>query len=901
MTGSRKPERRRLRAAGRLTNITLAVLLAVGTIIASVIGTGATPALGALLNPGTGVWTDAAAARPPTDATMTIPGINSTTTVSFDNNGVAHIRAGSDADMFRAIGFVHGWFRIFQMDLLRRQASGTLAEVLGPQALASDEFELNVGLVRAAQRDWNAMPANSPARAALVEYSAGVNAAIATLRAAHELPMYFKMLGYAPQPWTPMDSLLTQLLMTQTLNLDISQLSFSYIEKAVGEATFNNWFPVVPRNQQYPYDPGPYQKLPLQPLPLTDPAAPDPQPASAQPAALSAHRNAGATTPSTTTASTTTASTTTASTTTPSTTTPSAAAAVAAAVIQRVTTLPSNAVHTFGNSNVWVVSGSKTASGKPILASDPHLLLTLPSVWYQLSATSPSYDMTGVTLPGIPVVLVGKNQRISWGIANSQHPSTFFYIEKTDASHPGQYYWKGAWRPMTDVRYTIKVKGHSPVEYTVRITRHGPIITQHDVTASMWWAGTLPSDDLDSALKLVRATNFTQFHEALSGWHTPSENFAYADDAGNIGIVNAGYAPQVASGSPDLPMSGTGASDVTGTIPFAALPITYDPKSGFAAASNQREVTAAYPYYYGRGFDFFDQGWRQAEIVSTLKNATGLTIADTEKLQLSEVDPVASQLLPTVIAALERSRLTGTDATALNLLKKWDDSLSPGSAAASIWAKFLTIYQYDVFHANWEHYRIPAVPGDPTMAPSKTGGGLAMDTLLGTLVEWSVTNPDNALFHPPGTPQHTADDLMRSAFSETVSDLASADGPDPAKWQYGKSHFLIIASLLQNSTLDDGPYASGSNPDAIDAIQGTFTRNGKTLNNVSDGGPSWRFITDLGTGQAVSSYPGGASENPASPWYDNGVTGWLAGRYQPVLEGPAATAATKGRTWILAS
>lgn len=881
MTGNEEPtvDRKRRRGRWRVVNLLLATVVAGGLVFVSLFGSGPIPALGALLNPGTGVWTDASGASLPVDQTITVPGLDTTATVGFEDNGVAHIDAGSDADMFRAIGFVHATFRIFQMDLIRRQAAGKLSEVIGAQGVESDKFELDLGLLRAAERDWEEMPEDSPAKAALVDYSAGINSAIDQMIEDDTLPMYFKVLDYEPQPWTPVDSLLVQRLMTQTLSLDMRPLTFTYIEQAVGKATFDEWFPATPWNQQYPFDPGPYEQLPLQELPASDPAAPTPE------AAASTSEQIGTDTAVPETSNRTSIEQT----------------ALATAMADRTAGLPSNAVHTFGNSNVWVVSGSKTASGEPILASDPHLSMTMPSVWFQLSATSPSYSMTGVTLPGVPVVLIGKNKHISWGIANSQHQSTFFYLEKTDPSRPDQYYWNGAWQPMAKVNYTINVKGQSPVEHVVRITTHGPIMTDQDVTASMWWVGTLPSENLDSALELVKADNFTQFREALRGWGTPAENFAYADDAGNIGIVNAGYSPQSESSSPYLPMSGTGDSEVTGSVPFDALPVTYNPPEGFAAASNQREVTADYPYFWGRGYDFFDQGWRQAEIVSHLQDATDLTVADTTALQLSLVDGVARAFAPTVIAAMEGQQLSPTEQTALAQLKSWDYNLSVDSAAATIWLRFVRLYEYEVFHPNWEYYDIPAPPRDE-ISPSKTGGGYAMESMRGMLVTLSQNDPGNELFSPPGTPDRTAIDAVRTAFSETIEDLAGKNGPDPETWAYGNAHFVMFESLLRSTPLDVGPFTYGSGGRTLNSILGPPpVRDGKTLTGVSTGGASWRFVIDWGTGEAISSLPGGASENPVSPWYANGVSDWLAGRYGPVLEGTQAAEATEGRTWTLQS
>lgn len=866
----------------RATHLAIAVVVTGALAFVSFAGAGSLPGLGGLLTPGSGVWTYASGAELPTDESLSLAGLDGEVTVGYEESGMPHVTAGTDADMFRAIGYLHGTHRLFQMDLIRRQAAGRLAEILGPQGLESDTYELDIGIGRAAERDWATMPKDSLAYDALIQYTQGVNAAIAKMQADATLPMYFKLLGYTPEQWQPVDSLLVQRLLTQTLSMDLRPLTFTVLADSIGKERFDTWFPASPWNTQLPFDPGPYQNLPLESLPPSDPAAPSPDPL-AVPAQSQSTTPPPADGPSGSEA------------------TPLLAGStqLAEAMLTRTSGLPANALHSIGNSNVWVVSGSKTASGKPILAADPHLSLTLPSSWFQLSAVSPTYHMTGVTLPGMPVVLLGQTDQISFGVANSQHSATFFYLEKTDSSKPDQYFWNGAWQPMEKLEYWVNVKGQEPVKHVVRLTVHGPVITDQGITAAMWWVGTLPSDNLNSALKMLQAKNFAEFREALAGWSTPAENFAYADEAGNIGIVNAGYAPQVASGSPYLPLSGTGESDVIGTVPFAALPVTYNPPEGFAGASNQREVTSEYPYYFGRGYDFFDQGWRQTEIVTNLKDATGITLDQMTQLQLSDVDGVARAFAPTVLSALADQELTAQESEALDLLEGWDYSLDKDSAAATIWLRYVRLYEYSVFTPWWQTFAVPALPRDE-LTPSKDHGGYAMEALRGMLVTLSAQDPQNTLFTGPEGAGTSAVELMRLAFKETVAAVANERGGSPETWTYGETHLLLIESLLQNSTLDAGPFEVGSGGRALNSVLGhTPIRNGTVLTGVTSGGASWRFVIDWGTGEAVSSYPGGTSENPSSPWYANGVNGWLAGRYEPLLDGDEAQAQTEGRTWTL--
>ena len=741
---SETPWKGRARTVRAVANAIGAALVVVVLLAVSAAGAGAVPALGPALNPGTGVWAEARAGELPTNQRLKVPGMTTRTTIGFESNGIPHVEAGSDQDMFRAIGYLHARFRIFQMDLERRQAAGRLAEIIGEQGVESDTFELDLGLTRAAERDLRTLPPQT--RAVLDAYSQGVNAGVEQLRRDNAMPMYFKLLGYSPEPWTPLDSLLVQRLETQTLAFSDRPLFFSYLARGIGKERFDQWLQVVPQNPQFPYDKGPYKQLPLQPLPVgADPAAPavtapagGTASSGAQPGP-SAGPSAGASpavsvTPAMTSAST--------------------------AVLDRLAELPLNAVHTMGNSNAWAISGSHTASGKPILAADPHLTMSLPSLWFQLAARSPGYDVAGVTLPGVPAVLLGHNPQISWGITNSQHPTTLYYLEKTDDAHPDQYFWNDAWRPMNKVQYTIKVKGGAPVQHTVKLTAHGPILTQQDITASVWFSGMLPSDNLTSILAANRAGTFEQFREALRGWGTPAENFVYADKAGNIGIVNAGYVPQVRGGSAYLPMSGTGESDVTGTVPFEALPLVYNPPEGVVSTANQREVTADYPYYYGRSYDFFDQGWRESEIVRALDGRKDITAEQMGQLQLSQVDGTARTLLPAVLEAMRGHNLNPTEQAALDLLTNWNYSLDADSAAATLWTRFITLYNYAVWHPLWEQYKIPSPPTEG-FTPRTSRNSYVVDAMMGMLLKLSTTDPGNEIFSPSTMAKRTAPDVMR--------------------------------------------------------------------------------------------------------------------------------------------
>src|SRR6266478_9782915 len=508
-------------------NLLAAAIVSAAVLYASFFGAGPLPALGPAFNPTTGAWTMALDASINND-TLHLAGLRRPVTITLEKDGTAHVVANADHDLFLAVGYLHARFRLFQMDLLRRQGEGRLSEVVGKAALDSDRFELQLGLLRTAQQEFSAVAPDSRSRQAIDAYTQGVNDRITEAEATHQLPAMFALLGYQPKPWTPIDSLIVKGDMTQTLNFTDTPLVMALLAKSLGPDVVSRWFPVLPPNPQSPYDPGPY------------PA----QPAVAPIAAMAQITDAEA--------------------------------SAAADAYQRLVSLPAGLVATGGASNNWAVARSKSASGGALLAGDPHLHLTLPAIWFQLTMESPGVHAAGVSIPGTPVVLIGHNEHIAWSLTDAQNQQTFFYVEREDGSHPGQYLWNGLWKRYSTIAYEIPVLGGQTEHLTVKWSVHGPVISERGQTTSVWWAGNLPSQDLGVLLKIDKAGSYQAFREALRGWYSPTHNFVYADDFGNIGLISAGYYPQVARGEPCLPMPGTGEYDVTGTIPYNEIPQAFN-------------------------------------------------------------------------------------------------------------------------------------------------------------------------------------------------------------------------------------------------------------------------------------------------------------------------------------
>jgi penicillin G amidase len=815
----------------KVLNLIAALIVSIALLYASFVGAGPLPALGPAFNPSTGAWTMAGDAANATSQTLKLDGLQHPATVTLERDGTAHVVAQTDADLFLAVGYLHARFRLFQMDLMRRQGEGRLSQVVGKAALDNDRFELQLGLLRTAQQEWS--QADEVTKVALNAYAHGVNDRIDEAKRLHQLPAMFTLLGYEPQPWTPIDTAIIKGDMTQTLNFTDTPLVMALLDKSLGPDLTAKWFPVLPPNPQSPYDTGPY-------------------PGQATVAPIVAMR-----------------------------TVTDAQAATAAALHDRLTALPPGLLATGGASNNWAIAGAKSVSGGALMAGDPHLHLTLPSIWFQLTEDSPDYHTSGVSIPGTPVVLIGHNQHISWSLTDAQNQQTFFYEEKEDSAHPGQYFWKGAWQAYKTVSYDIPVLGAPTEHLKVKLSAHGPVITQRGLTTSVWWAGNLPSQDFEVLMRIGQASDYKGFRDALRDWHSPTHNFVYADDQGNIGLISAGYYPLVAQGQPWLPMPGTGEYDVTGTVPYDDIPQIYNPPDNIVWSANQRQVGPAYPYYIGTASNFFDPGYRANEIHRVLSQSGKLSATDMMALQTDTRDFLASEITPRLVEALAGDQLTSSEQQARDLLSGWDFRMEIGSAAASIWSTFWESYLSQSFDAVWKAQKVAVDRHE-------------LDDALGQYLEALTLAsphpcPPGFLCPPPTSSQASEQGALRSAFHAAFSTLTNTLGTDVSSWTWGRIHTRVLENLAQISGLSYGP-----RPDRGDGNTPLAAPDSPSAH-----GPSWRMVVDWGTHTFSGIYPGGQSENPASTWYDNKVDTWWNGLYAPMLTADQAASSSGALVWAM--
>jgi penicillin amidase len=564
-----------------------------------------------------------------------------------------------------------------------------------------------------------------------------------------------------------------------------------------------------------------------------------------------------------------------------------AEASAASAVLAQVSALPAGQVYSSPASNAWAADGPRIAGGGAVLAGDPHLPQTLPSVWYQAAISAPGLAVSGVSVPGLPGILIGHNQDVAWSLTNVQNQATFFYDEQTSPSRPGEYFWNGQWRKMRQLHYTIQVRGSHQVSLTVEETVHGPVLTQAGQQVSVDWMGAIGSPDLAVVLAIDQAATFAQFRAALASWRAPAQNFVYADNRGNIGAISAGYYPQVRHGTPWLPMPGTGSDDVTGVIPYPAEPQIYDPPDDVVATANQRPVGPSYPYYIGTTADFFDPGYRADQEYAYLGSHAQMTAASFAALQTSLTDPLATRIVPQLLAALGGTPMTADEKAAQRLLSGWEYSMDENSAAASVWWTFWSDYLSAVFQPWWTAEKVPV---------GKDRGGLPVGpgrlNLDEVLEAWTLGDQQNPAFTAPGGPVRTAPIVMRAAFATAVTHLQATLRGSPSGWTWGRLHSREFPALAGTAGLGYGPRAAGGDPWTVDAADGGMT---------STAGPSWRMIVywtpRKGTAVGEGIYPGGQSENPASPWYADQIADWWEGKYLPM---PPAQGYSAGPVrWVL--
>jgi penicillin amidase len=585
-----------------------------------------------ILGGGAWLYWRARASLPQLDGAIHVDGLSAPVEVLRDARGVPHLRASSLHDLFFAQGYVTAQDRLWQMDLSRRLAEGALSEVFGERTLRLDVENRALGFRRVSQR---ALAELSPeAHTSLTAYADGVNAFIADHKDC--LPIEFLLLSYRPRPWSEVDSLAVVLNMVKTLNTSWPRdLMRERIQAKLGSELSADLFP----------DHSPLDE------PVAEVAA-SPGKLLKKRAGLSFRTDLSEVDPT------------------------------LAALVS-----PADSSEASLGSNNWVVSGAHTQSGKPLLANDPHLDHSVPSVWYMIHVKAPGLDVSGVSLPGLPLVVIGHNENIAWGMTNTGPDVQDLYVESFDPHDPGKYLHNGAWIDAEVRNEVIKVRRKRDYQLTVKVTRHGPIISDEDNRhLALRWTALEPHalSALFNALSGISlARNWQQFTTALRDFTGPMQNFVYADRDGNIGYYAAAWVPLRKHGTGAVPVPGsTDDYDWSGYIPFEELPHSYNPASGLIATANSRVVPDDYPYFITSAWA---EPFRSARIFQLLRAGKAFTVDDMLRIQTDiltlEDKWVAGQLLQ----ASSQHQPQDPDAQyALSLLRDWDGEATMDSGATLV-------------------------------------------------------------------------------------------------------------------------------------------------------------------------------------------------------------------------
>jgi penicillin amidase len=545
----------------------------------------------------------------------------------------------------------------------------------------------------------------------------------------------------------------------------------------------------------------------------------------------------------------------------------------------------------FGGSNNWVVDGTMTETGAPILCNDPHLGQAVPSIWYECHLVAGDLDVTGVSFPGTPGIVIGHNQHIAWGVTNAVSDVQDLYVEKFNPDNTDQYEYQGKWEDAEIIREEILVKGQDqPVIEKVRITRHGPILTAFqqpsaenemaEVPLALRWTGLEHCNIISAVAKLDRATNWEEFRTALHDWDVPPQNFVYADQQGNIGYVMAGAIPIRNKGQALVPSPGwTGDYEWTGYIPFDELPQTYNPPQHFIATANNRVIDDTYPYYITNEWL---NGYRAQRIRDLLTSKEKLTLADMAEIQGDQYSLPAVEILPHLFKLEGETQL---EKAALEILKAWDYVLAPTSIAAAIYTKFFS---------KLEHIFLNTVLGDDDalkssymgvgsniLTPSNGYGSRSKPLLIRFLKEHDDSWFENSVI--VNGPK-SWDSAMKNAFKAALDELRDRLGSNILGWHYGTIHKMTYnhplgAIKALERFFNRGPYAVGGDSDTVN-MGATLASNPEVVITV----PSFRQIVDLADlSRSRSIHAPGQSGLPASKHYDDFIPLWMKLEHHPML------------------
>ncbi len=798
------------RAGSAVITVGNAVLLAVGLYIGAR-PVGPVPALGAFLDPVRGVWASARSATLPDMVTHRVPGLSGEVRIVYDDRRVPHIFAESVEDVMRGLGYAAARDRLFQLELQTRATAGTLTELVGEAALRADRQSRQIALAWSAERDYSRMESGSELMTYLEAYSDGVNAWVSVMSPA-EVPLEYRLLGRAPMAWQPQYSLYLLKRMGWTLAMVNTERRKGAAAALVGREAADGLFPVNAPIQE-PIQPNGLREARIGAVTLPPPGEPAPEMITQLEAvqAFLGPMDAGG----------------------------------------------SDGGETVLGSNNWAVGPSRSVEGHAILAGDPHLDFTLPSIWYEAHlVVSGKLDVYGVTIPGTPTITIGFNRDVAWTFTNTGSDVMDLYRETVDeADHPKNYRLDGEWRPFEERVETYRAPDGSVLAVdTILHTHRGPVSRDSGEYVSLRWTVLEDQGELSALLGVNQAGSVDEWMSAMETWVAPTQNGLVADRQGNIGIRSTGRYPIRPSGpGGDWAYDGaTSSNDWQGWYPVSSYPGSVNPAQGYLTSSNQQPVDPGYDdRYLGANWP---SPWRAMRINQLLRADSVFTASDLSRFQTDPGSPRADVFVEAFLQAAGGQE--GMSEAGL-LLAEWDRRYTKDNTRAALFELAMD----DLARRTWDEL---ADTGGRRVATPRTA-------ILATL----LADPGSEWWDDRSTPGivEGRDDILNASLDAALLAAREAYGPESADgWVWSRVANANIVHFLGMSAFSalDLPIRGG--PETLNPNSG----NGRN-------GASWRMVVELGDDvEGRGTYPGGQSGHPLSPAYLDRVDDWVAGELQPL-------------------
>jgi penicillin amidase len=815
----------------RIVPFAISTVVTAGLVFALNKQWGKIPPMGKFLSPQHGFWQNAEPSNKSFNADIKFPGLKGKAEVYFDERLIPHVFAENDEDLYFIQGYLHAKFRLFQMDLQTKAAEGRASEIAGSKAIDFDKRQRRLGMRFAAENALKEIEKDPHSKSLFDAYTNGVNAYIGSMKES-EMPLEYKLLDFKPEKWTNIRTALLLKMMAKMLSGETetdlpntnAKAFFSQSElKILYPQVPDSLLPIVPKGTLF-------DKPGIIPV----------KPASAD----SLYFN----------------------------------------YKEKVAAREVSESEKSNGSNNWVVDSSKTKSHAPILCNDPHLELSLPSIWYEMQLQTPASNTYGVSLPGSPFIIIGFNDSIAWGVTNAQRDVKDYYEIKFKDKTKSEYWFNGQWvKDDTLRREIIKVKGGATVYDTVAYTVFGPVMYDESFSdeqsdkrnLAVRWAAHDPSNEGNTFYKLNRAKNYNEYTDAIKTFQCPGQNFIFASKAGDIAIWQQGRFPARWDRQGLYVMPGQDSSYMwQGYIPQAENPHSKNPARGFLESANQRPADSTYPYFIPGSYITA----RAITIENNLSKMNGITPDDMMKLQNNYFNTTAEDVRPILLKYVEEDKLNAKEKEYLEIIKSWDLMASPDSKGQTVYMQWWTSLM-DMIWADMKK-------DFDSISANKLPKPVAQ-----TIMELLKKDTSILFHHKKNGGAMTGNNLVTNALKISAASLNifsnKANGLEWYKFDMPGIYHLLDKSKKDLLPFDRPNLHTGGAGDIVNAISGSH-------------GPSWRMIVQLtSTTEAYGLYPGGQSGNPGSKYYDNFIDYWAEGKYYKLWFMHDADKADKNIKWTM--